>query len=100
MILTVLYPHHDGAKFDADYYVATHARLAEDIWHPKAVTLVTGSDGPDGSKAPFAMIAQFDFGSAEAFGKAMADPRLGELQADVPKFTDITPQMVIGQKVG
>lgn len=27
----------------------------------------------------------------------MANPRIGELQADVPNFTDITPTIMVGR---
>ena len=56
-----------------------------------------GLPGPDGSKPPFALIGHFHFASAEALGTAMANPRRGELQADIANFTDITPVVVIGR---
>lgn len=96
MIVSVLYPNHDGARFDAAYYKATHAELARDLWNPDKVELIEGQ-APGGGTAPFALIAHFHFASPEAMGTAMANPRMGELQADVPNFTDITPTIMIGK---
>ena len=42
MIVSVLYPNHDGAKFDASYYKAKHAELAKEIWQPERVELIEG----------------------------------------------------------
>jgi uncharacterized protein (TIGR02118 family) len=97
MIVTVLYPNHEGAKFDAAYYSATHAPLAQDIWGIDDVTLVEGVPGPDGAPPPFALVAHFRFPSPEAFGTAMQSPRMGELMADVANFTDIQPTLMIGR---
>lgn len=97
MIVSVFYPNKDGARFDAGYYKATHAKLASDIWNPERVDLVEGVPGPDGSPSPYALVAHFHFASPEALGQAMANPRLGELQADVPNFTDIAPTLMIGK---
>lgn len=96
MIVSVLYPNHEGAKFDAAYYKATHAELARDIWNPEKIELIEGQ-ALGGGTAPFALIAHFHFASPEALGAAMSNPRLGELQADVPNFTDITPTLMMGR---
>jgi uncharacterized protein (TIGR02118 family) len=96
MIVSVLYPNHEGAKFDAGYYKAKHAELAKEIWNPDRVELIEGHS-PGGGPAPYALIAHFHFASPEAMGAAMANPRIGELQADVPNFTDITPTIMVGK---
>lgn len=96
-IVTVLYPRHDGARFDAAYYRDTHCAMVEDFWHPDAITLVEGVGTPGGGPAPFAMIAHFHFASTEAMGAALADPRTAQLVADVPNFTDIQAAMMIGK---
>ena len=95
--MTILYPAHDGARFDGAYYAATHAKLAQEIWNPAAIMLVEGLPGPDGSPAPYRLIAHFRFADAAALGAAMASPRMGELAADVANFTDITPVITLGK---
>ena len=96
MIVTVLYPAHEGARFDGAYYAATHAKLAQDIWNPEAIMLVEGVDGP-GGPAPYRLVAHFHFASGEAMGAALASPRMAELAADVPNFTDIAPVIMFGK---
>lgn len=97
MIVTVLYPNHEGARFDPRYYADHHARLAAEMWSPEKVELIEGVGAAGGGAAPFALVAHFHFASAEAVGAAMAHPRMGELIADVPNFTDIQPQIMMGR---
>ena len=97
MIVSVIYPNHDGAKFDADYYANTHAKLVDDVWSPAKASFVRGTAAPGGGAAPFAMIAHFEFADAAALGAAMANPRLPELTADVVNFTDIQPVLMVGE---
>jgi hypothetical protein len=40
------------------------------------------------STAPYAMIAHFQFASAEALKAALDNPRMAEVRADVPIFTE------------
>jgi len=97
MILSVIYPNHDGARFDADYYRAAHAPLAMEILRPDSATLVEGVPMPGAPAAPYALIAHFHFASPEAMQAALASPRLGELQADIANFTDIRPTLMPGK---
>jgi uncharacterized protein (TIGR02118 family) len=96
MSLNVLYPNHDGARFDTRYY--------RDISHP------SGDEGHEGrprpshrgvpmgaSAAPFAMIAHFQFASPEALKAALDNPRMAEVRADVATFTDIKPTVMLGK---
>lgn len=99
VIVSVIYPNHEGARFDADYYVATHAKLAREIWNPDRVELIQGQPMGD-APSPVAMVANFHFASPEALGAAMASPRRGELQADIANFTDIVPTVMIGRAIG
>lgn len=97
MIFTVIYPNHEGARFDAAYYRDSHGPAATALFDPVSVTLVEGVSTPDGGPAPYAMIAQFAFASTEAMNAALADPGVPALIADVANFTDIEPQMMIGR---
>lgn len=76
MIVSVVYPNHEGAKFDGAYYRDHHAKLATEIWNPDRVDLIEGQP-MGGAPAPFALIAHFHFASPEALGAAMANPRRG-----------------------
>ena len=97
MILSVIYPNHDGARFDADYYRASHAPLAMDIMQADSVTLVEGVPMPGAATAPYALIAHFHFASPETMQRGLASPRMAELQADVPNYTDIQPTIMLGK---
>jgi uncharacterized protein (TIGR02118 family) len=96
MSLNVVYPNHEGAKFDISYYRATHIPLAMKVMKASSVILIEGV--PNGTAAaPYAMIAHFQFPSADALKAALANPAMAEVRADVPKFTDIKPTVMLGK---
>ena len=98
MSLNVVYPNKDGAKFDAAYYRATHIPLATKVMKATKVILIEGV--PNGANAaPYAMIAHFQFASADDLKAALANPAMAEVRADVAKFTDITPTVMLGKTV-
>jgi uncharacterized protein (TIGR02118 family) len=94
--LNVVYLNHEGAKFDTAYYRSTHIPLAMKVLKADSVKLIEGV--PNGSSAPpIAMIAYFEFASADALKAALADPAMAEVRADIPKFTDIKPTVMVGK---
>jgi uncharacterized protein (TIGR02118 family) len=94
--LNVIYPNREGARFDVNYYRATHIPLATKVMKATTVILIEGV--PMGTTAPpYAMIAHFQFTSAEALQAALANPGMAEVRADVAKFTDITPTIMLGK---
>ena len=96
MSLNVIYPNHDGARFDASYYRSTHIPLAMNVMKAASVILIEGV--PMGSSAaPYAMIAHFEFASPEALKAALANPAMAEVRADVARFTDIKPTVMLGK---
>jgi uncharacterized protein (TIGR02118 family) len=96
MSLNVIYPNHDGARFDMRYYRDTHIPLAMKVMKADRVILIEGV--PMGaSAAPYAMIAHFQFASPEALKAALDNPRMAELRADVATFTDIKPTVMLGK---
>jgi uncharacterized protein (TIGR02118 family) len=98
MSLNVVYPNHEGARFDVDYYRTSHIPLAMKVMKAAKVVLIEGV--PSGDKAPpIAMICHFQFSSAEALAAASADPGMAEVRADVAKFTDIKPMVMVGRTV-
>ena len=98
MSLNVIYPNHEGARFDTGYYRSIHIPLATKVMKPSNVILIEGV--PNGtSAAPYAMIAHFQFASSEALKAALANPAMAEVRADVPKFTDITPTVMLGRSL-
>ena len=98
MSFNVIYPNHDGARFDADYYRSTHIPLVMKVMKATSVILIEGV--PMGSSAaPFAMIAHFQFASSDAVTAALANPAMAELRADVARFTDIKPTIMLGKSL-
>ena len=98
MSLNVIYPNHEGARFDTGYYRSTHIPLAMKVMKASSVILIEGV--PNGtSAAPYAMIAHFQFPSSDALKAALANPAMAEVRADVPKFTDIKPTVMLGKSL-
>ncbi len=98
MSLNVIYPNHDGARFDTSYYRSSHIPLAMKVMNAASVILIEGV--PNGSTAaPFAMIAHFQFASSEALKAALGNPAMADLRADVARFTDIKPTVMLGKSL-
>ena len=98
MSLNVIYPNHDGARFDTSYYRSTHIPMAMKVMKAASVMLIEGV--PMGSSAaPYLMIAHFQFASSEDVKAALANPAMAEVRADVASFTDIKPTVMLGKSV-
>ena len=96
MSLNVIYPNHEGARFDTSYYRSSHIPLAMKVMKATSVMLIEGV--PNGTTAaPFAMIAHFQFASSEAMTAALGNPAMADVRADVAKFTDIKPTVMLGK---
>ena len=98
MSLNVIYPNHDGARFDTSYYRSTHIPLAMKVMKAASVMLIEGVP-MSSSAAAYAMIAHFQFASSEAVNAALANPAMAEVRADVAKFTDIKPTVMLGRSL-
>ena len=95
--VSVLYPSKPGSRFDADYYLSVHMPMAVGLLGPamKSITAEIGiSSEEPGSPAPFAAIACFTCESVDAFVGAFVSAA-EQLQADIPKYTDIQPVIQI-----
>ena len=96
MSLNVVYPNHEGARFDTRYYRSSHIPLAMKTMKASSVMLIEGV--PNGtSAAPYVMIAHFEFPSADALKAALANPAMADVRADIRNFTDITPTVMLGK---
>ncbi|MEX3006933.1 EthD family reductase [Hoeflea sp. TYP-13] len=98
--LQVLYPITDSTNFDYDYYLTRHMPLVgEHMGVHIESTLVTkgvagGPDAPPG----FYAIATMIFADQAALDSAMAAS--GPVLADIPNYTNTTPQMLVGEVAG
>lgn len=101
--VSVHYPGKAGARFDHDYYRDKHMKLVRE--RLGSLGLVRAeidrglAGGAPGSAAPFACIGYLYFNSLDDFKKAMG-AHGKEFMADVPNFTDITPEVQISEVVG
>jgi uncharacterized protein (TIGR02118 family) len=96
--ITVLYPNKPGSQFDIEYYLNTHMPMSAKLLGPAVKNIsvdigrpTPGSDAP----APFAAIATFTCDTVEDFVEAFT-PVAGELQGDIPKYTNIEPVIQFG----
>jgi uncharacterized protein (TIGR02118 family) len=98
--VSVMYPSGEGKKFDYDYYVNKHmalvkTRLGSVGLHRLEVDKGIAGGAP-GAPAVYACVGHLYFDSIGAFQEAMK-PHGKELFADVPNFTNITPQVQISE---
>ena len=101
--LSVMYPQGEGKTFDIDYYAKKHMPLVKARWGGMGLVRyevdkgVAG--GAPGAPAPYVSIGHVYFNSLGELQKAVA-AHGPELFADVPNFTNITPQVQISEIVG
>jgi len=98
--LQVIYPIGDDTHFDYDYYTSTHMALVGEHMGPHLQsTLVTKglAGGPDTPPGYYA-VASIVFADQDALGAAMA--AAGPVLADLPNFTNVKPNMLIGDVIG
>ncbi|MEP4196560.1 MAG: EthD family reductase [Aliishimia sp.] len=98
--LQVIYPISDDTHFDMDYYLGTHMGLVDT--HMGAhigSTLVTKglAGGPDAPPGIYA-IASMMFTDQAAMDAALGAS--APVMGDIPNFTDVQPQILIGEVVG
>ena len=95
--ISILYPYHPGAWFDFGYYTRSHMARSVALLsdHPgfRAVSIERGMGGAERGTLPGYIAASFfTFDMVESFVAAFT-PHAAELQADIPNYTDIMPQI-------
>jgi uncharacterized protein (TIGR02118 family) len=101
-VVTVLYPHQAGSKFDQAYYMQNHIPLVRRRWSEFGLTDVSvlrPLGTPDGSAPLYQMIALLTFGSQDEFQKAAAAHGT-EVLGDVPNFTSVQPVLQFNERLG
>ena len=97
--VSVLYPSKPGNRFDVDYYLKTHMPMAKRLLGEavKAISVEIGIGGGEpGAPPPYAAIVGFTSETVEAFMGAFV-PVMGQLQADIPNYTDIEPVVQVSE---
>ena len=92
--VSVLYPASEGATFDMDYYMSKHLPLCKEVLGPESYSAEKGIPGQ-----PYIAIGHLIFESMEAMQQGMSGPRAVEAQADIPNYTNVTPQIQISEIV-
>jgi len=99
--VSVMYPNTPGARFDHAYYRDKHmplvkARMGDTC---KTYSVDKGLAGlAPGAPATYIAMCHIFCDSVEAF-QAGFMPYAGEIMADVPKYTDLTPVLQISEVV-
>lgn len=97
--LQVAYPIGDDTHFDYDYYLSTHMALVAEHFgpHMQSAQATKGLAGGPNTPPPYYAIATLIFADQDAMNAAMANgaPVIG----DIPNFTNVQPQMLIGEVI-
>lgn len=96
---SVLYPRHEGSKFDMDYYCTRHIPLVQTRLGNalKNVTVEQGLAGLEaGSPPTYSAMGHLWFETVEAFQAAFA-PHAAELVGDIPNYTHVQPVIRISE---
>jgi uncharacterized protein (TIGR02118 family) len=97
IIVSVMYPATEGARFDMDYYLKTHVPLVGARWNPlglREAKVLRGSSAPGGGAPKYSVIALLTFDSAQDFQRAV-EQHGKEVLGDIPNFTNVQPVVQI-----
>lgn len=105
--VSVMYPNKPGCRFDHAYYRDRHMPLVQSRMGEKCryYTVDKGVSGDSPGTAPaYIAMCHIFCDSVEAFQSGFG-PHAGEILADIPKYTDLTPviqisEVVVGQSSG
>ena len=95
----VIYPNTPGSTFDMRYYLEKHMPMLGQRMGGalKGMTVDAGlTGGQPGTEASYRVITGLSFESLGAFEQAFL-PHAEEIRGDVPRFTNITPQVQISE---
>lgn len=95
----VVYPEEPGMTFDESYYVQNHMPLVDRVWKKYGLEswrIVKYTQAFDGSPPKYRISASLVWQSEDSFRKALTDPEVGAIFADIPKFTNTKPITLAG----
>jgi len=99
LCITAIYPNDPGSRFDAGYYLTSHAETAHALLAPhglEEIRTTIGTAALDGSPPPFWAVSEMHFTSRAAFDAGIAAEGAA-LFADIPKYTDVTPILQVSE---
>lgn len=101
IMVTVMYPAGENARFDMDYYTKSHVPMVGDRWKAcglREAKVLRGTGVPGGGPAPYSVMALLTFGSAQEFQRAV-EQHGNEVMGDIPNFTNVQPVIQINDVV-
>jgi uncharacterized protein (TIGR02118 family) len=101
--LTALYPKTSDSHFDMDYYLSKHVPMTTAKLQSLGIPVEAQVDEtlgsvPPSEPAPYAAIGYLLFEKMEDLQKGLA-AHGAEIMADIPNFTNVQPQIQIGNIV-
>ncbi len=98
--LQVIYPASDGTTFDYDYYATSHMKIVGDAIGQfiQSVVVTKGLAGGPDTPPGYHAVATIVFEDDEALGGALA--AIGPAVEDIPNFTNVKPDLLIGESIG
>jgi uncharacterized protein (TIGR02118 family) len=97
--VNVVYPTQEGGTFDLEYYLSKHIPMVKERLHGalRGVTVEVGlANAVPGAPLPYVALCDLKFDSVAAFQGAFG-PHAAEIQADIPKYTNITPVIQLSE---
>lgn len=99
--VSILYPYAVGKTFDMDYYEKSHMPFVSGLLGSNLIryTIEKGiSNGIPNSPLPFMAIGSFYVKSLRDYQAAVA-PHREAIRADFPKYTNISPTILISEVI-
>ena len=100
--VTVLFPKTSDSHFDMDYYLSRHVPMTteklQSLGFPVKAVVDQGLGTLTGEPAPYAAIGHLLFEKMEDLQQGLATHG-AEIMADIPNFTNVQPQIQVGNMV-
>jgi len=97
--VSVMYPNHEGTKFDMTYYINRHIPMVRQLLGSalRGVSVEQGisGEGP-GSPASYVAMGHLLFDSVEAFQTSFG-PHAQAIMEDIPNYTNSGPIVEISE---
>jgi len=93
IVVSVMYPATDDAKFDMTYYLEKHMPLVGSCWNAmglREAKVLKGTNAPGGGAVAYSVMALLTFEQAGTLQQALA-AHGKEIMADIANFTNVQP---------
>ena len=100
--LSVMYPASPGSRFDWDYYLGAHLKLAHRLLDSRGLVRIEIDRGvgsfPPGAPAPYHAVGHLFFNSMAELGAAL-EATAADLIADAQKYSNVPSVVQISEVV-